>query len=40
VRYVPGQQLYYGQAHPQEKTDVLVDNEDPDRARLRLVSIA
>lgn len=40
VRYVPGQQLYYGQAHPQEKTDVLVDNEDPDRPRLRLVSIA
>jgi uridine kinase len=40
VRYVPGQQLYYEQANPQEKTDVLVDNEDPDRPRLRLVSIA
>lgn len=40
VRYVPGQRLYYDQAHPQEKADVLVDNEDPDRPRLRLVSIA
>ena len=36
VRYVPGQQLYYGQAHPQEKATVVVDNEDPDRPSLRL----
>lgn len=36
VRYVPSQQLYYGQAHPQEKANVVVDNEDPDRPRLRL----
>jgi uridine kinase len=40
VRYVPGQQLYFEQANPQEKADVLVDNEDPDRPRLRLMSIA
>jgi len=36
VRYVPGQQLYFGEAHPQEKADVVVDNEDPDQPRLRL----
>jgi uridine kinase len=33
VRYVPGQQLYYSQVHPQEYADVVVDNEDPDRPR-------
>ncbi|HEU6440016.1 MAG TPA: hypothetical protein VFC12_06215 [Terriglobales bacterium] len=36
VRYVPGQQLYYGRAHPQRKADVVIDNEDPDRPSLRL----
>jgi uridine kinase len=36
VRYVPGQQLYFRQAHPQEKADVVLDNEDPDRPSLRL----
>ena len=36
VRYVPGQQLYFGRARPQEKADVVVDNEDPDRPRMRL----
>lgn len=36
VRYVPGQQLYYGRAHPQQKADVVIDNEDPDRPSLRL----
>jgi uridine kinase len=36
VRYVPGQQLYFRQAHPQEKADVVIDNEDPDRPSLRL----
>jgi uridine kinase len=36
VRYVPGQQLYYGQARPQTKADVVIDNEDPDRPSLRL----
>ena len=36
VRYVPGQQLYFEEAHPQEKADVVVENEDPDRPRLRL----
>lgn len=36
VRYVPGQQLYYGRAHPQEKADVVIDNVDPDHPSLRL----
>jgi len=36
VRYMPGQQLYYGAAHPQEKADVVIDNEDPDHPSLRL----
>lgn len=36
VRYVPGQQLYYGRAHPQQKADAVIDNEDPDRPTLRL----
>jgi uridine kinase len=36
VRYVPGQQLYYGQAHPQQKADAVIDNVDPDRPTLRL----
>jgi uridine kinase len=36
VRYVPGQQLYFGQVHPLEKADVVIDNEDPDRPQLRL----
>jgi hypothetical protein len=31
----PGQQLYFGQAHPQDKADAIVDNEDPDRPVLR-----
>ena len=35
ARYVPGQQLYFGQAHPQDKADAIVDNEDPDRPVLR-----
>jgi len=36
VRYMPGQRLYYGRAHPQEKADVVIDNEDPDHPSLRL----
>ena len=35
ARYVPGQQIYFAEAHPQEKADVVVDNEDPDRPSLR-----
>jgi uridine kinase len=37
-RYVPGQQLYFAEARPQETADVVVDNEDPDRPRLELGS--
>ena len=36
VRYVPGQQLYYGRTHPQVKADVVIDNVDPDLPTLRL----
>jgi len=35
ARYVPGQQIYFAVAHPQDHADVVVDNEDPDRPRLR-----
>lgn len=27
-RYVPGQQLYFQEAHPQEKVDIVIDNND------------
>jgi uridine kinase len=36
IRYVPGQQLYFGQAHPREKADAVIDNQDPDRPHFRL----
>ena len=35
VRYVPGQQLYFDLARPQQKADVVIDNEDPQQPRLR-----
>jgi uridine kinase len=35
VRYVPGQQLYYEEASPEASADVVVENEDPKRPRLR-----
>ena len=35
ARYVPGQQIYFAEANPQDKANVVVDNEDPDRPRLR-----
>lgn len=35
ARYVPGQQLYFGEARPEEKADVVVDNADPDRPQRR-----
>ena len=28
-RYIPGQKLYYAEARPQERADVVVDNNDP-----------
>ncbi|MBO0778571.1 MAG: hypothetical protein J2P37_07050 [Ktedonobacteraceae bacterium] len=34
-RYIPGQRLYFQQAHPQERADVIVDNNDPASPRLR-----
>jgi uridine kinase len=27
-RYIPGQQLYFEQAHPKEKADIVIDNSD------------
>jgi uridine kinase len=35
ARYVPGQQIYFAEANPQDKANVVVDNEDPYRPRLR-----
>lgn len=35
VRYVPGQRLYYALEHPRSKADVVLDNQDPARPRLR-----
>ena len=35
ARYVPGQRLYFGLAHPEEKADVVVDNADPTRPTIR-----
>lgn len=29
-RYIPGQKLYFQEAHPQEKADILIDNNDYD----------
>ena len=37
-RYVPGQQLYFAEARPQEKADVVMHNDDPDRPRLLMGS--
>ncbi len=34
VRYVPGQRLYLEAVRPQERADVVVDNNDPARPRL------
>jgi uridine kinase len=28
-RYIPGQRLYYAEARPQERADVVIDNDDP-----------
>ena len=35
VRYLPGQSLYFAEARPQETADLVLDNEDPGRPRLR-----
>lgn len=35
-RYIPGQQLYYAVARPEESADLIVDNSDPERPRLRV----
>jgi uridine kinase len=34
ARYIPGQRLYFGTAHPQDKADVVVDNRVPDHPTL------
>ena len=36
VRYVPGLQLYFRLAQPLAKASAVLDNEDPDRPRLRI----
>ncbi|HZU01267.1 MAG TPA: hypothetical protein VFA10_16475, partial [Ktedonobacteraceae bacterium] len=28
-RYIPGQQLYFQRDHPQERADMIIDNNDP-----------
>jgi uridine kinase len=35
ARYVPGQQLYFAEARPQEAADVVVENADFDHPTLR-----
>ncbi|HEX7590519.1 MAG TPA: hypothetical protein VF375_01070 [Candidatus Limnocylindrales bacterium] len=34
ARYVPGQQIYFEEAHPEAAADVVIANEDPDRPLL------
>jgi len=34
VRYMPGQQLYFDEAEPQARADVVIDNTDPARPAL------
>ena len=38
ARYLPGQELYFAEARPQELADVVVDNDDPARPLLRSLS--
>jgi uridine kinase len=33
-RYIPGQQLYFQRVHPQERADVVVENNDPIHPKL------
>ena len=33
-RYIPGQQLYFQAAHPQQHADVIIENNDPMQPRL------
>ena len=28
-RYIPGQEIYYGECRPKERADVVIDNNDP-----------
>ena len=28
-RYIPGQELYYGECRPQERAEIILDNNDP-----------
>lgn len=38
-RYIPGQQWYLQRDHPQERADVIVNNNDPASPRLRFSSL-
>lgn len=40
TRYIPGQNLYFADATPLEAADVVINNDDVDRPRLRLTSHA
>lgn len=33
-RYLPGQRLYFQRVHPQERANVIVENNDPTHPRL------
>jgi uridine kinase len=39
-RYIPGQRLYLEREHPLERTDLVVDNEDPERPLLKAAGLA
>lgn len=36
ARYLPGQRLYLAEAHPRDRADVVVDNDDPAHPRLQV----
>ena len=36
ARYIPGQRLYFAEAHPLEAVDLVVENDDPARPVLRV----
>jgi uridine kinase len=39
-RYIPGQRLYFEVAHPRERADAIVHNEDPDNPLLTFFATA
>jgi len=34
-RYVPGQQLYFQKANPQEKADIIIENSDYENPKIK-----